>query len=151
MQERLSSSWTFYYKVVLPVVWIGGFGLGTIILWTVNSAGSQLQLNVIRGVFFFVWLVGSSFILWFAVRLKAVTLSEGTLIVANFRQEIRIPLSSINEIRESRLVNPKTIKLTLYPPCDFGEKVVFIPKIKFYNPFGQHPIVKQLKELTHKG
>jgi len=31
--ERLSSSWTTYYKVAFPLIWIGGFGLGTFALW----------------------------------------------------------------------------------------------------------------------
>jgi len=150
MIEKLSSSWTFYYKVVFPIVWISGFGIGTLLLWLGKFDQPETAPAEMKWLFLFGWLVGSGFILRLALRLKTVTLNGDTLIIKNYSQVDKVPLSSINGISETRLMNPKMIKLNLYPPCVFGEKVVFIPKLKFHNPFGQHPIVKQLKELTNQ-
>jgi hypothetical protein len=33
MIRNLSSMWTFYMKVLLPTVWISGFGIGTVLLF----------------------------------------------------------------------------------------------------------------------
>jgi hypothetical protein len=150
MMEKLSSSWTFFYKIVFPIIWISGFGIGTLTLWLGKFDQQPPPPIEMKWLFLIAWLVGSGSILWFALRLKTVTLNGDRLIIKNYGQEDTIPLSSINGISGTRFINPKTIKLNLYPPCVFGEKVVFIPKTSFYNPFGQHPIVKQLKELTNQ-
>jgi hypothetical protein len=150
MIEKLSSSWTFFYKVVFPIIWISGFGIGTLVLWLGKFDQPQPPPAEMKWTFLIAWLVGSGIILWIALRLKTVTLNGDRLIIENYSQEDKVPLSSINSISETRFINPKMIKLNLYPPCVFGEKIVFIPKFKFYNPFGQHPIVKQLKELTNQ-
>jgi hypothetical protein len=150
MIEKLSSSWTIFYKIVFPIIWISGFGIGTLLLWLVKFEQPQVPPAEIKWMFLIIWLVGSGFILWIALRLKTVTLNGNALIIKNYGQEDTVQLSSINGISETRLINPKMIKLSFYPPCVFGEKVFFIPKSKFYNPFGQHPIVKQLKELTNQ-
>jgi len=81
--------------------------------------------------FLFALLIGSGFIIWFALCLKIVTLNGDFLIIENYNQKVTVPLSSINGISESRLMNPKTIKLNLYSLYTFGEKIVFISKSKF--------------------
>jgi hypothetical protein len=150
MAEKLSSCWTFIYKIVFPVIWISAFGIGTLMLWLGEFDQPQSPSMEVKWGFLFTWLAGSSLILWLALHLKTVALKGDTLLIKNYSREDTVTLSSINRISETRFINPKTIKLNLYSPCVFGEKVVFIPKFKFYNPFDQHPIVKLLKELTHQ-
>jgi len=75
-----------------------------------------------------------------------VTLFGDHLHVEDYRREVDIPLSSINLMSETRLWNPKQIILRIHPECEFGDKVVFIPKFRFYNPFGEHPTIRLLRE-----
>jgi len=150
MNEKLSSDWTVFYKVIFPLLWISGFGFGALLLWIGSFDQTNPPPADMKWTFLFVWITGSSFILWFALRLKSVMLKDKSLIVKDYFKETVIPILSVNDVRESRFMNPKVIKLSLYPESEFGDKVVFIPKLKFYNPFGQHPVVKQLKQLTNQ-
>ncbi|MHB1050643.1 MAG: hypothetical protein ACYC09_11220 [Bacteroidota bacterium] len=150
MNEKLSSDWTLFYKVIFPILWISGFGFGTLLLWFGSFDQSNPPPPDMKWSFLFAWITGSSFILWFSLRLKNVILKDNSLIVKDYFNEIIIPISSVNDVRESRFMNPKVIKLSLYPESKFGSKIVFIPKLKFYNPFGQHPIAKQLKQISNQ-
>jgi hypothetical protein len=146
--EQLSSSRTFWYKLVFPILWVSGFGLGTLAMfagWYDHSSPQDLNTRL---TFLLVWVVGSSFIIWLAHRLKTVAVARDHLLVGNYQKEIEIPLSSIIRVSETHLVNPKQIVLRLYPACEFGDKIVFIPKVRFYNPFGDHPAVTRLRRLS---
>lgn len=151
MEEKLSSSATFYYKVIFPTLWIGMFGLGTLGLWLGIFNQPTLPPLEIKYIFLIAWIIGSSFILSLALRLKSVSLMGDYLVIKNFNRTIQAPIRNMKKISESRFINPKTISLTFYPPSEFGEKISFIPKAKYrltLNPFSEHPIVTKLRELT---
>ncbi len=150
MNEKLSSSWTLFYKLIFPIVWISGFGIGTIVLWLASFDPIKSPPSEMKWMFLFAWLTGSSFIIWFSLRLKHVTLTDKLLIVKGYFKEIEVPISSVNYVSESMFVNPKTIKLSIYPESEFGSTIVFMPKVKLYNPFKQHPITKQLMQLSNQ-
>jgi hypothetical protein len=150
MNEKISSSMTLYYKALFPLLWITGFGFGTIALWLGKFNHPSQPPDDMKLLFLFFWVIGSLFLLRDAVRLKVVSLDKDDLVIKNFVKVIRVPVRNINHISESRLIRPKTITLTVYPPNDFGEKITFIPKAKFqltFNPFSEHPVVVKLREL----
>lgn len=155
MNEKISSSMTLYYKVLFPLLWITGFGGVTIAMWLGKFNHPSQPPNDVKLLFLFAWVIGSLFLLRDTVRLKVVSLDNNDLVIKNFVKVIRVPLRNINHISESRLMRPKTITVTVYPPNDFGEKITFIPKARFqltFNLFSEHPIVMQLRKLieTHK-
>ncbi len=150
MSEELSSDWTLFHKVIFPILWISVFGFGTLSLWFGFFDGQDSPPADMKWYFLFAWIIGSTYILWFSLRLKSVILVDNDLIVRDYFREIIIPISSVTEVRESRFMNPKVIRLSLYPESEFGSSIVFIPKLRFYNPFGQHPIAKQLKQITNQ-
>lgn len=142
---------TFYYKVLLPVLWIAGFGFGTFAMWLGKFDQPSQPPDEVKLTFLFFFIVGSAFLLRDAVRLKTITIDKEDLIIKNFSRVIRVPVRQINHISESRLMRPKTISLTLYPSCEFGEKITFIPKAKMQMTFKvltEHPIAKRLRELA---
>ncbi len=150
MDEKLSSSMTFYYKVLFPFLWITGFGAGTIAMWlgTFNQPQSS---DDPRLIFLVAWIAGSLFLLIDTFRLRTVSVDKDVLVIKNFAKIIRVPLLNIKHISESRLMRPKTITVTIYPSSDFGERITFIPKVKFkatFNIWSEHPIVMKLRELT---
>ena len=142
MIEKLSSSLTFWHKFLFPAIWITGFGIGTISLWTTSDDSSM------KWDFLCVWLVGSSFLLWHAILLKKVTLHNDHLIVQNYFSENIVPISNIKEVTQSWFVHPPIVKLMLDPPCEFGDKIVFIPRFKVNLRVWGNPITEQLRQLV---
>jgi len=146
MNEKLSSSTTNIQKIVFPVIWISAFTFANIMLWFGSDSFTKAPPTEMKWMFLFGLFVGTIFLIWHSRRLKHVELNGDMLIVKDYRREIEIPLRNINEVKETWFSNPKLIKLSIYPECEFGDKIVFIPKTKMHIPFGQHPIVKLLKE-----
>ena len=147
MRERLSSLWTFVYRVIFPAAWITGFGIGTIALWL---SGNSALPSEIKLSFLFAWVIGSIFILWFAIQLRIVWLEGDHLLVVNFHKKELIPLRFIQEINETRFWNPKTIKIMVQRRPNLPEEVVFIAPVVFQLPFGVHPVVKRLSFLVEE-
>lgn len=150
MQERvLSSAWTFWVKFVFPAVWILGFALGTILVW---SGGLSDRNNVMpppetKLVFLGVWIAGATFILWTSAGLKRVRMDERQLYVSNYVQEICIPFSAITDVKQNRWLNSRPITIYLRGATEFGDKATFMPKqrIQFWRV---DPIVNELKQLA---
>jgi hypothetical protein len=42
-ERTLSSAWTFWAKYLFPVMWISGFGFGTILLWSGGFVSERLD------------------------------------------------------------------------------------------------------------
>src|SRR5205814_655473 len=98
--RTLSSAQTFLMKVIFPVVWIAGFGLGTLALWfdaLCGPAGERAPPEM-KWQFLGAWVAGSSFILWGCAGLKKVRIDHKFLYVSNYRREIVVPLSSIESV-----------------------------------------------------
>jgi hypothetical protein len=147
--RTLSSVQTFTAKVILPVLWISGFGLGTLMMWlqrTPTSTGApenpKLQLLV-------AWVIGTLFLLLGPGRLKRVR-AERNIYVSNYLREVTIPLANIRDVTENRLLNWHPVRVHFREPTGFGTAVVFMPKIRWFGPWRSHPVVAELKELAHQ-
>jgi hypothetical protein len=81
------------------------------------------------------------------VRYKEVSVDEEYLYVSNFIKEIAIPLSDIVDVTESRWLNTHPVTIYLKSPSEFGNKIVFMPTIRFFG-FTSHPVVSELKRLA---
>lgn len=150
MRERLSSRWTFFYQVIFPGVWIIGFGAGTLTLWLAGDSAPSHPPPEMKFTFLTAWVVGSSFILWFVIRLHTVWLDGDNLVVTHFHKQERIPLALVQEINETRFWNPKTIKVVFQPRPNLPAQVVFMAPLSFQLPFAVHPVVKRLRSLVEE-
>ena len=86
-------------------------------------------LDVLLGVIL-IWLPGAILCYWKQIPLKRVSIDKQFLHISNYVKEIRIPLTMVYEVREVRgLFNmPRyTILLRLKSPCEFGERIKFVP------------------------
>lgn len=101
----------------------------------------------VAALFVVMWLVASSYLIWFARRLKVVSIDERTLFVSAGRREIQIPFSNVEGVKENFWANPKIITLTLKQPSEFGEKLVFVPTSLFFAAFRSHPTVEHIRKL----
>ncbi len=117
---QLSTRFTLTHKVVMPIVWVGFFGVGTAVLLLQHSPDHQ------RVLAFIVALVLGAFIFWnWGIPLKRVIATDDGLRVSNFRREALVPYGQIATVRESKIVN--TVTVDLNAPSIFGTRVVFRP------------------------
>lgn len=140
----LSSRWTFFYKYVFPTVWIAGFGFGTLALWAGLMDDPEAATPEMRWVFLVTWIAGTVFILWFTRRLKRVSVEGPELVVSSDGEEVRIPLTAVAEVRETRFWSPKMIEIRLDRPVAYPDQIVFAAPMAFQWPFTDHPVVKEL-------
>jgi hypothetical protein len=141
---------TVFYKIVFPLIWIGGFGLGAIASRMLNPDGYSASMAQGAMIVCISWMLGSLLILWVASRVRTVWLEGESLVVKNYRTETRIPLSAVKRISETRMWNPKMITLHLEDRDDLPEQVEFIGQFSFKSMFTQHPAVKELQDLVDR-
>jgi hypothetical protein len=132
---------TMIYKVGFPAL----FSLLALI-------GVVVGLFNIRGdLWFFIilWPAAIVWLLWFASRLKWVSVDENFLYVAGLRKEIQIPLSEVDRVEASFMWRPKQITLWLKSPSAFGRKIVFVPQQRLFESMrGGHPLVDELRAMV---
>jgi len=77
-----------------------------------------------------------------------VSVDQDFLYISNFLEEISIPLSEIKDVAPNGGINIHTVTIHLYSPSEFGDKIVFIPRIRLFGFWSSHPVVAELKELA---
>lgn len=144
--RTLSSEWTFFYKFVFPVLWIGV--LAYIMLPMFATPGS---FHLTANFRFVILLTIAVFAcgLWFSIsiRLKKVALRDGLLLISDFRKQVEIPLRDIERVSGSILMNPELVWLRLKSPTEFGSKIVFMAKFRLLSGLTRHPVVEELERL----
>ncbi len=150
-KSDLSSAWTFSAKFVFPVLWISGFGLGTVSLWldAFHGRNNELPPSVMKFVFLGVWIIGSAFILRACAGLKRVRVDERQLFVSNYLREICIPFSAVRDVRQNRWLNMRPITIYFRDVTEFGDRATFMPKRRIAIRFWRvDPVVDELKQLA---
>jgi len=139
MKQPISSRLTFIYKFVLPAFLIGGFTLG-MILFTMNAGSLKPVIPML------VFLAVISFILYrLCMRLKKVEMDNECLYMSNYLREIQVRRDAIEKVTENRLLNTHPVTVYFKAPTDFGNSIVFMPRVKPFLFFASHPIVAELK------
>lgn len=133
-------------KFVSPVVWIGGFGFGTALLFRPSDAfGDRPPPPDLKWIFLAGLIAGTVLIYWCGVRLMRVVMTDSALRISNYRREIVVPLSDVDEVTENRWVNVHPVTVQFIRRTDFGHRVVFMPKRRPFALFSSHPIVAELR------
>lgn len=144
MARVISSAQTFFYKFVFPIVWIGGFGAGTV------TALLARERDFPWAMFPVSWVLGSAFIYWLCGPLKKVTRDSEGLAISNFFREVRVQWRDVTEVSGSRMINPPRIKLSFKRDVGFGSSIIFMPKVRFLWPFQEHPAAQELRDLIRE-
>lgn len=149
MQRTISSAQTYLMKVIFPVLWIGAFAMATILLFSggggfTDAAGNPPGPSV-KWMFLFATLAGGAFIYWTCIRLKRVALDEQALYISNYHTEIVVPLRDIDDITENRWINIHSITIHFHRDTEFGPRIEFMPKVRWFVFFSSHPIVAELR------
>ena len=148
MSERISSLSTPFFRFLLPPIWL--IAVPTPL---VSFGHSDLGWSDAFEEFSFValafWLLGATFVIWFAGRLRTVWLEDDHLIVKNVRKEELVTLSDVEEVWETWFWNPKMIVVNLAPERWPPRKVVFLAPMELVWPFSVHPVVRRLRALLN--
>ena len=129
VMRRLSSEFTFFFKVVVPGLWIT---LGLFGLWI--AVAHRASPNAWSYVLFCVAWLSINFLIdyWNTFPLKKVSIDDKVLRVSNFVTEVVVPLSNVEGIEESRFVSwwrwpPARVIVHLKSQSEFGRKIIFVP------------------------
>jgi hypothetical protein len=146
----ISSRLTFLIKIIFPTVLITAFGVVTLSVcfdFMLDTNGVPLPPEE-KWQFIFAWIIGTMFTLWCCAGLKKVRVDSTHLYVSNFRKEIAVPFSNIEDITEYCWSN-NPITIHFHTPIAFGQSIRFIPTERFI-PFlwASHPVVEDLKKLV---
>jgi hypothetical protein len=139
----ISSTLTFYYKRVFPIIWIGGCALiGGLGLYAGLSKGSGLFPFVIVmpiGFFF-----GIYFMKKYVFDLVDEVWDDGdALVLKNNGQEQRIALADVTNVSYAAMMNPPRVVLSLRHPTVFGDQVAFCAPVQIIT-FSQSPVIADL-------
>jgi len=146
--RTISSSLTYLYKVLFVGFWIGGFTIVTTLMYVAPDMFDGDDVRATRQAFLIATIVGSTFIYWAIARLKTVAILGSSLIVSDHRRKVSVHVSNIERVSGSVLVQPELAWLHFKQPTEFGTKVIFMPKTRFFGGFTPHPIVRELNELV---
>jgi hypothetical protein len=152
----ISSGQTFLMKWIFPVCWIGAFVITTIFLFqgwdrVFDAPPRPPDYPLLKWIFLVATLVGSGFVYWSAMRLKRVALTDRALVISNYLREITVPLEDVVGVSENRWLNTHPVTIYFRRPTEFGDSIVFMPTVRWFDPFGSHPIVAQLREAMARG
>jgi hypothetical protein len=154
MARLLSSRWTFVVKYVYPPVWIGGFGVLTLLLFIapeyfLSRSGDPPPVWV-DNLFVVVWIVVSILIVATTIPLKRVFLDGNRLVVSNFRRDARIPLSDIATVTQNRWLKTRPVTVAFRNRTPFGRRIQFMPPTRINWRFWQEdPVVDELRVLSN--
>lgn len=85
---------------------------------------------------------------WLSAGLKVVDADDKALYITNYLKEISVPFSNVRDVRELRLRgHPVTIHFK--EKTEFGGKITFLPKMRFFDFARSHPVVAELKQLAN--
>lgn len=150
--RTLSSAQTFIMKYVFPVIWISAFALVTLLMFVSPDAmhdenGGPVN-PALKWLFFFATIVGAAFIRWLCFPLKRVRMDERSLYVSNYRDEILVPLADVSIVTENRWVNIHPVTIHLHRETEFGDRIVFMPKIRWFAFWSSHPVVAEIRSAV---
>jgi hypothetical protein len=148
--RQLSSSLTWFLKYLFSIVWIGGVGIGTLVLLITRPFPERSGQISPELIFLIGFILGSTSIYFLCIRLKFVALEGPILVISNYLTTIRIPISEIKDVTSTILIQPTLITLHLRNSTPFGDKIVFMGPLRFFGSFIRHPLVQELTDMVQK-
>jgi hypothetical protein len=151
--RRLSSSLTFFYKRVFPVLWIGFmlavFGLQ---IWAMQHAHADAPpQSLFPLVLMPLFMAGVMFLIYRMLLhdlLDEVWLDGDCLMVKNRSEKIRVALSDVMNVNATTMTNPRRVTVMLRRDSRFGRNLTFMPASPrgLMSAFKPDPIATELIE-----
>jgi hypothetical protein len=149
--RRLSSSITFFYKRVFPLLWVG-FVVVVIGLQLVAPQHARPDASprpLIPLVLMPLFMVGVMFVIYRKLLhdlLDEVWLDGDWLVVKNRGEKIRVSLRDVMNVNATTMTNPRRITLMLRTDSRFGRQLAFTPAGRrgFMSGFKPDPVATDL-------
>ncbi len=138
--KTISSSMTFFYKYIFSILWSGGFGVGTLLMFISD------QNEMPKFSFLTAWILGTTIIYLITGRIKKVDFDGKTFTVSNFSKSITIDVSQVKSVSGSVLLSPELVWFKLKEESGFRKTIIFMPKFRFFSGFSQSPMVEELRQ-----
>lgn len=144
--NQISSSWSLFWKIFLPVFTLVFFGLGTAVFWF-GDLESYNQGEIVRDRIIFTGLflilgIGFFFTL---MKLKRIDMDDQYIYVSNYLKTARYSFDQIDKISEKEFLHRKIISVILTGKGVFGKKIVFVPdRVRYERFFKRHEILSTL-------
>lgn len=142
--RRISSSMTYFFKVISPAILFGVVGIG--IVSALSQRSPQWASVAVLGLMAFVGLAALRSYVW---DVADEVFDDGDKLVVN-KGDIQqtVMLRDVAEVRVTRNTNPTRLTLVLRAPGKLGAQIVFIPpnSTSSWIPFSRHPLAKELED-----
>ena len=137
--RRVSSSWTFFYKRIFPVIWFGFLVLfvGVSLFTRQRSPAFLIVPLIMMGIGYFMMKK-----LMFDL-VDEVWDDGHALVVKNGGRDERIAFTDIKNVNYSPFVNPPRVTLSLRRQTSFGDQITFCAPVRFI-PLTTSPVVTAL-------
>jgi len=141
-------------KLVFPPLWIGGFAIATTTFFLaptalVDSSGAPADPGM-KWTFLLLTVLGTAFIWWSCIRLKRVRMDDRMMYVSNYSREIAVPLVSVAEVKENRWLNIHPVTIEFHHETEFGSRIVFMPKVRWFGLWSSHPVVEEIRTAVSR-
>jgi hypothetical protein len=142
--RRISSQWTFFYKFIFPIVWVGFIIVfPAVAVFAPARSGQGLPIPALIVPVIMIG-VGYALMKKLIFNLADEVWEDGdALVVKKGGQEERVALSDIKNVNYSTMSSPPRVVLSLRRPSIFGDQVAFCAPIRFV-PFATSPIIDDL-------
>jgi len=97
--------------------------------------------------FLFAWIFGTLLVYVICGRLKKVQIEDRKIYISNYLQSTEIDISALKSVSGSIFLAPELIWFKVEPSGIFGQTIIFMPPLRFFCGFTQHPLVKELKDI----
>lgn len=141
--QRVSTNFTLFLKIFVPIFWIVFFGAFTVVLWAVNKVETgAIPIDTARWFMTFLFLTGVTILYFTLLKLHRVEMDEAFVYVTNYIKTARYPYHSIEKIDEKDFLVLSTVTVYFKEKGIFGKKVTFIPsQYRFQGFLNKHPQV----------
>ena len=151
--RRLSSSSTFFYKRIFPVLWFGFLLVFlAIALWgTLYPQASARPQPVVSFLLMPLLMAGIGFLVFRKLifdLVDEVWLDGDWLVVKNRDEQRRVALSDVMNVNATTMTNPRRITVMLRTDTRYGRSFSFMPASPrgFLSAFKPDPIATDLIE-----
>ena len=122
--QRMSSRHTFSHKYILPATWVIVETVSLAIL--LPDVANAVQCFALIGQY----AVSIALVSYLFAPIKSVYLSDSNILrICNFITNIEIPLSSVTQVRQNKMLPHKPVTVTFVASTVFGNQIVFMPPI----------------------
>jgi hypothetical protein len=146
LRRELSSKASFIHRILVPIALVGGV---TLMLWrfaSFSEDGSSVAASTIFAMVIYSTMIALA---WYLSRAKRVWLEGDELVVADFSEETRYSLKSIDQVTATRFWSPEQVRILFRLPGGVDKTIFFFPPIRWFTFFSQHPIAEEIRQLAH--